>query len=56
MVEHVLGAFAHEEREVLGPVLDRAADAVLDWLGGGSVEILMGRYNGPGKPSLEEDV
>jgi PTH1 family peptidyl-tRNA hydrolase len=56
MVEHVLGAFAHEEREVLGPVLDRAADAVIDWLGGGSVEILMGRYNGLGKPSLEEDI
>jgi PTH1 family peptidyl-tRNA hydrolase len=47
-VEHVLGAFSPEEREVLGPVLDRAAAAVIDWLRGAAIADLMGRYNGPG--------
>ncbi len=52
MVGHVLGAFDSDEREVLGPVLDRAADAVLEWLGGAPVEDLMCRYNGQA-PSQE---
>jgi PTH1 family peptidyl-tRNA hydrolase len=45
--DYVLAPFLPEEREVLGPVLECAADAVCDWLDGASVEILMGRYNGP---------
>ena len=46
MVDHVLGAFDSAEREVLGPVMDRAVEAVLAWLGGASVPDLMGRFNG----------
>jgi PTH1 family peptidyl-tRNA hydrolase len=45
--DYVLAPFSPEEREVLGPVLECAADAVTDWLDGASVETLMGRYNGP---------
>ena len=44
--DYVLAPFLPEEREVLGPVLERAADAVSDWLEGATVEELMGRYNG----------
>lgn len=44
--DYVLAPFSPEEREVLGPVLECAADAVCDWLDGASVETLMGRYNG----------
>ena len=60
MVEHVLGPFLPDEREVLGPVLDRAAKAVIDWLGGAPLQTLMGRYNGPGNGPgngcVEEDL
>ena len=44
---YVLAPFLPEEGEVLGPVLECAADAVCDWLDGATVETLMGRYNGP---------
>lgn len=43
---YVLAPFLSEEGEVLGPVLECAADAVCDWLDGATVEALMGRYNG----------
>ena len=53
-VDHVLGAFLQDEREVLGPVLERAADAVLAWLDGATVPELMDRYNPmPGAGPLE---
>ncbi len=45
--DYVLAPFLPEEREVLGPVLECAADAVCDWVDGATVETLMGRYNGP---------
>lgn len=48
VVDHVLAAFLPEEREVLGPVLERAADAVCAWLDGASLTIVMDRANGPG--------
>jgi len=52
-VEHVLGPFAPEEREVVDPVLERATDAVIAWLAGTPLEDLMGRFNGPGSEGLE---
>ena len=55
-VEHVLGPFLPEEREEVDPVLGRAADAVLAWLEGTSLEDLMGRYNGPGSVGLDQDL
>lgn len=45
-VDHVLSRFVPEEQEVLVPALDRAADAVLDWLRGEQTSVLMSRYNG----------
>ncbi len=44
--DYVLAPFLSEEREVLGPVLERTADAVSDWLEGATLEELMGHYNG----------
>ena len=55
-VEHVLGPFTPQEREVVEPVLERAADGVVAWLNGTPIEQLMGRLNGPGSVGLEEDV
>jgi PTH1 family peptidyl-tRNA hydrolase len=46
MVDHVLDVFSVQEREVLDPALDRAADAVALWLNGAPIELLMDRYNG----------
>ena len=46
MVDHVLDVFSAEEREVLDPALDRAAEAVRLWLSGASIQLLMDRYNG----------
>ncbi|MEM7201130.1 MAG: aminoacyl-tRNA hydrolase [Planctomycetota bacterium] len=54
--DHVLGAFSEEEREVLGSVLERATDAVSEWLGGASLQSLMERHNGGGRVDLEEDL
>jgi PTH1 family peptidyl-tRNA hydrolase len=52
MVDHVLERFLPEEQEVLGPALDRAAEATVDWLGGANMEVLMSRYNNnPGSGS-----
>ncbi len=45
-VDHVLTRFHPEEREVLGRCLERAADAVMDWLGGRSIQDLMDLHNG----------
>ena len=45
-VEHVLAPFSDEEREVLAPSLDRAADAVTAWLAGEDIASLMCRFNG----------
>jgi PTH1 family peptidyl-tRNA hydrolase len=45
-VEHVLTHFAPQEREVLARVLERAAEAVGDWLAGASIPLLMDRHNG----------
>lgn len=44
--DFVLAPFLPEEREVLGPVLGRAADCVIAWLGGADLQTLMGQYNG----------
>ena len=45
MVDHVLAAFSPNEREVLGPALESAADAVIGWLRGDSLETLMNLHN-----------
>ncbi len=45
-VDFVLARFLPEEREVLGPVLDRAVDIVSAWLSGEPTESLMGLHNG----------
>jgi len=45
-VDHVLDVFSVQEREVLDPALDRAAEAVRMWLAGAPIEPLMDRYNG----------
>ncbi|MCA8951640.1 MAG: aminoacyl-tRNA hydrolase [Planctomycetes bacterium] len=44
--DFVLAPFLPEEREVLGPVLGRAADCVLAWLDGADLQTLMGTFNG----------
>lgn len=44
--DFVLAPFLPEEREVLGRVLERAADCALAWLDGADVQNLMGTYNG----------
>lgn len=44
--DYVLAPFLPEEREVLGRIVDRAADCALAWLGGGDLQNLMGTYNG----------
>ena len=43
--DFVLAPFLPGEREVLGPVLGRAADCVLAWLDGADLQTLMGTYN-----------
>ncbi|MCA8973229.1 MAG: aminoacyl-tRNA hydrolase [Planctomycetes bacterium] len=43
--DFVLAPFLPEEREVLGPVLGRAADCVLAWLDGTDLQTLMGTHN-----------
>lgn len=53
-VQHVLGPFAPEEREVVDPVLSLAADAAADWLSGTTLQTLMDRLNGRGSGDLEE--
>ena len=45
-VDHVLAPFSDEEREVLVPSLNSAADASLAWLAGEGIPSLMCRYNG----------
>ena len=35
-----------DQQVYLGPVLERTADAVSDWLEGATLEELMGHYNG----------
>ena len=44
--DFVLAPFLPEEREVLGPVLGRAADCVIAWLEGTDLQTLMGTNNG----------
>lgn len=44
--EFVLDRFLPGERQVLQLVIERAADAVEEWLAGASIEDLMGRHNG----------
>lgn len=44
--DFVLAPFLPEEREVLGRVLERAADCAMEWLGGADVQNLMGTHNG----------
>jgi PTH1 family peptidyl-tRNA hydrolase len=48
LVDHVLARFLPEEQGVLSPAVERAAEAVEAWLGGESLEQLMGRFNGSG--------
>jgi PTH1 family peptidyl-tRNA hydrolase len=43
--DFVLAPFLPEEREVLGRVLVRAADCVLQWIDGADLQELMGTYN-----------
>lgn len=43
--DFVLAPFLPEEREVLGPVIGRAADCVVEWLDGADQQTLMGTYN-----------
>jgi peptidyl-tRNA hydrolase, PTH1 family len=50
VVDHVLAPFRAEEREVLVPSLERAADACIAWLGGEDVPSLMCRFNGTETP------
>lgn len=45
-VDYVLERFSPAEREVLEPVMDRAADIVGAWLNGETLDSLMGRHNG----------
>ncbi len=45
-VDFVLAPFLPEEREVLGVVMERAADVICEWLNGVPVEDLMGLHNG----------
>ena len=52
-VEHVLAPFSVEEREVLAPSLDRAADAAIAWLAGEDIHSLMCRFNGTETQNLE---
>lgn len=42
--DFVLGKFSREEREALGPVLERAADAAEEWAAVG-IQAAMNRYN-----------
>ncbi|MCR9246369.1 MAG: aminoacyl-tRNA hydrolase [bacterium] len=53
--DFVLAPFLPEEREVLGPVLGRASDCVLAWLGGADLQNLMGTYNGTVTPPTPGD-
>jgi len=55
-VEHVLGPFLSEEREVVDPVLARSTEAVVAWLDGTTVQTLMDRLNGPSGGSFEQNV
>ena len=55
-VEHVLGPFLREERAVIDPAILRAADAVVAWVGGTSLQTLMDRLNGPGSGGFEENL
>ncbi|MBI3879989.1 MAG: aminoacyl-tRNA hydrolase [Verrucomicrobia bacterium] len=43
---HVLGTFGADEREILGKVLERAADQLESWLTGGTQKA-MNQFNGP---------
>ena len=45
LIEHVLGPFGAEEEENMGPVLDRALEAIGGFVEGGSLETLMARCN-----------
>jgi len=42
--DFVLGKFTRPQREELGPVLERAADAAEEWVAGG-IQAAMNRYN-----------
>ncbi|MFO1077550.1 MAG: aminoacyl-tRNA hydrolase [Planctomycetota bacterium] len=44
--DYVLAPFSPAEREVLGQVLDRAADCVQSWLDGNDLQTLMNSVNG----------
>jgi PTH1 family peptidyl-tRNA hydrolase len=48
VVDHVLTRFLPKEREVLGPVLELSADAVVAWLSGSSIASLMERCHRAG--------
>jgi len=54
MVDHVLSAFSPEEEAVVGPAVERAADAVECWLAKGPQEA-MNRFNRPEDASSETD-
>ncbi len=45
--DYVLAPFLPEEREVLGRMVDRAADCATQWLGGADLQNLMGTFNAP---------
>ena len=48
--DHVLAPFDEEERGVLGPSVERAADATYRWLQGADLQALMGEFN-PDEPA-----
>ncbi|MCA9323081.1 MAG: aminoacyl-tRNA hydrolase [Planctomycetes bacterium] len=50
LVDHVLGEFSPEERVSVTSGVSRAADAVVEYLEGQSLEVLMRRYNGSAPP------
>lgn len=45
-VDFVLGEFLPEERAVVEPALERAADCVEQWLDGAEFQVLMSAFNG----------
>lgn len=46
VVDYVLDRFHTDEMEVIGRVLDRCSDIVLEWCRGEDLQTLMGRHNG----------
>ena len=52
--DFVLSSFSADERPVVGEAVDRAADALEEWLARG-LESCQNIYNRPAEPNLEED-